>query len=390
MNRLLNIVSVHGYYKWAGGEDSVFHDECKLLKDHGHTVTVWEKSNSVLEQYNPVKALAKTIWNKNSYIEFKALLCEIKPDLVHCHNTFGIISPSIYYAASALGIPVVQTLHNYRYCCLNAILFRDGRVCEDCVGSSFPLSGIIHRCYRRRLSASLGMFALQIIHRCVGTWKSRVAAYIALTESSRKRFSVAGLSNDKLFVKPNFTFDMGERDNAGKDYVLFVGRLSEEKGVKLLVNAWNQPNDIPLKIAGKGPEDELLRGQANIDLLGWVDSAKLVEYIKGAKFVVVPSVCYEQFPMAIIEAFCCGVPVLVSDHGAMADLVTKGVTGETFETGNASSLIAVANDMWSNDEVCVRMGMNARREYEMRFSAEENYKKLINIYEVVLAGRKSA
>ena len=383
MSRPLHIVAVHGSYQWAGGEDSVFRDEQSLLREHGHTVTGWEKSNSVLEDYNSLRALSKTIWNRSSYIEFKTLLRKTKPDIVHCHNTFGIISPSIYYAASSLNIPVVQTLHNYRYCCLNAILFRDGTVCEDCVGRAVPLAGIINRCYRGRMLPSLGMFALQTLHRAVGTWKRQIDAYIVLTHSAGERFATAGLPADKLFVKPNFTFDTGERDKTEGDYVFFSGRLSEEKGVKLLVEAWEKLDNIPLKIAGKGPQEELVKNRDNIELLGWLGSDKLVEVMKGAKFIIVPSVCYEQFPMAVIEAFCCGVPVLASNHGAMADLVKAGVTGETFEADNAADLIAAAGRMWLNDESCVRMGKNARQEYEKRFSPDENYRQLMDIYDVV-------
>ena len=389
MNKKLHIVSVHGFYQWTGGEDSVFRAEKKLLSDHGHTITSWEKSNKELLDHNSLIALSKTIWNHDSYRKFKALLCKTKPDIVHCHNTFGIISPSIYYAASSLNIPVVQTLHNYRYCCLNATLFRDGVVCEKCTGKSLAWPGVAHRCYHEQLAPSLGMFATQTLHRAAGTWKKHINAYIALTDSARQRFIKAGLPPDKIFVKPNFVFDMGERKTAGKDYVLFVGRLSEEKGVRLLADAWQNLSGIPLKIAGTGPLKSVLENVNGVELLDWVKPDSLRKLVKGAKFVIVPSLCYEQFPMAVAESFCCGVPVLASNHGAMADLVEDGVTGRLFEPGSAASLAAVTTEMWNDNKLCIHIGKNARKKYMSSFSPDENYKHLMHIYNTTILNYKN-
>jgi glycosyltransferase involved in cell wall biosynthesis len=384
MSRRLHIVAVHGYYQLAGGEDSVFEDEVRLLREHGHTVTCWTKSNSDLEQYNSATALVKSIWNRDSYREFSGLLQDRKPDIVHCHNTFGIISPAVYSAASSHNIPVVQTLHNYRYCCLNALLFRNSKVCEECVGKVLPLSGLFHRCYREKLAPSAGMFALQAVHRMLGTWKRYIAGYIALTESAKERFVRCGLPAEKIYVKPNFVFDSGSRKCGCGEYALFAGRLSAEKGIRVLSDTWNRLHDIPLKVAGQGPLESVLANRDNIELLGWLNHEKLVDVIKGARFVVVPSDCYEQFPVAVIEAFCCGVPVLVSDHGAQAELVRNSGAGGLFTAGNASAMAAAAESMWHDDECCRSMGAAARRAYEHKYSPAENYRCLLDIYMKVI------
>jgi glycosyltransferase involved in cell wall biosynthesis len=205
-----------------------------------------------------------------------------------------------------------------------------------------------------------------------------------LTDSARRRFIKAGLPPDKTFVKPNFVFDMGERKTAGKDYVLFVGRLSEEKGIRLLAEAWGKLSGIPLKVAGTGPLKSILENVDGVELLDWVKPDSLRKIIKDAKFVIVPSLCYEQFPMAIAESFCCGVPVLASNHGAMADLVENGVTGRLFDPGRAASLADVTTEMWNNDKLCIDIGRNARKEYLEKYTPTENYRILIDIYNAVI------
>jgi glycosyltransferase involved in cell wall biosynthesis len=230
------------------------------------------------------------------------------------------------------------------------------------------------------------MFAMQAVHRAAGTWKKHINVYVALTDSARRRFIKAGLPPDKIFVKPNFVFDMGERKTAGKDYVLFIGRLSEEKGVRLLADAWQNLSGIPLKIAGTGPLKSVLENVNGVELLGWIEPDSLRKLVKGAKFVIVPSLCYEQFPMAVAESFCCSVPVLASNHGAMADLVEDGVTGRVFEPGSAASLAAATTEMCNNGELCLQIGRNARKEYLKKYTTAENYKMMINIYNAVING----
>lgn len=383
------IIIVHSFYRNSGGEDIVFQSECELLIEHGHRVIPWTRENSILDDTNGFVAFSKTIWNQNSYREFRNLLRKERPDIVHCHNTFGVVSPSIYYAAAAEQVPVVQTLHNYRYCCLNATFFRDGESCEDCVSRAVPLPGIFHRCYHNQIMASLGMCITSSIHRALRTWRRHISAYIALTPSARVRFIAANLPADRLFVKPNFVFDMGARENGAGDYVLFVGRLSEEKGIRNIVDAWEQMENIPLKIAGKGPLELIVKNRENIEYLGWVDRDNLGALIKESRFVILPSTCYEQFPMVIIDAFCCGIPVAASNHGAMADLIDDNVTGMKFEPNDRSSLIAVIRKMWLDKSLCNRMGENARKEYEMCFSPQENYKQLMHIYETVQEDTRS-
>jgi glycosyltransferase involved in cell wall biosynthesis len=384
MSSPLSVVSVHGFYRWPGGEDAVFRSELRMLEENGHRVQAWTRDNKALEHLSRGAALRTCLWNQESYADFREVLRREQPDVVHCHNTFGVISPAVYYAARAEGIPLVQTLHNYRYQCLNGLLFRNGHVCEDCLARAVPVPGVVHRCYRDSLSASLGMCMVHSVHRALRTWRRHVDAFIVPTPSARPRFVAAGLPFEKLFVKPHVVFDSGVRSVPPGDYVLFAGRLSEEKGIQTLVEAWQRLSDIPLKVAGDGPMREVVNAAQTVDAVGWVGRDDFGSLLRHARFVVVPSVCYEQFGMVIAEACCCGVPVVAADHGAMADLVQDGETGMLFAAGDAGALGQAVRSMWSDVASCRRMGVQARKQYEMRFAPKENYRALDHIYRSAL------
>ena len=256
------ILLVHNRYRQRGGEDRVVDSEIALLRDNGHKVVTYIPDNLDISQKGPLLAL-QTIWNKKTYSDITKIIVTDKPAIVHFHNTLPLVSPSGYYAAGAMGIPVVQTLHNYRLSCVNALLFREGHACEDCLGNFVAWRGVTRRCYRNSYASSATVAAVSSIHRLMGTWRSKIDAYIALSEFSRRKFIAGGLPADKITVKPNLISDKPAIDRRPRGYILFVGRLSAEKGIEILLKAWERlAHPVELRIAGDGPLADLVQQAA--------------------------------------------------------------------------------------------------------------------------------
>jgi len=382
---------VHNEYQQRGGEDVAVDAESKLLMNHGHDVLFYRRNNHELRDQNLFEALGtgmQTIWAPKSYRELEQILAGDKPDVVHFHNTFPLISPAAYYACGKTGVPVVQTLHNYRIVCPAATFLRNGLVCEKCLGRSVPWPGVVHACYRSSRTATSGVAAMLAAHRALGTWHRRVNTYVALTEFGRRKFIESGLPAERILVKPNFVSpDPGVSASTG-DYVLFVGRLAQEKGLDTLLRCWRRlGTSIPLKIAGEGPLREELEALArrsnlrNVSFLGRLPSAEVLQLMRGARLLAFPSRWFEGFPVTIAEAYACGIPVIAPRLGAMAEIVLDRVTGLQFESGNEEDLSAKIEWAWSHPEHTRRMGMNARLEYEAKYTAERNYRTLMTVYE---------
>lgn len=287
-------------------------------------------------------------------------------------------------------MPVVQTLHNYRLICPNALFLREGKVCEDCLGKTIPYPALLHSCYRRSFAATAVTVAMLVFHRLLGTWRNQVDVYIALTEFARQKFIQGGLPAEKIVVKPNFIDpDPGERSSQG-DYALFVGRLAVEKGVSNLLAAWQHLPDVPLKIAGDGPLLDQLRAQSEalglrqVEFLGRRDHDSVIDLMKGARFIVFPSVYYEGFPVTIVEAFACGLPVIASRLGAMQEIIQHGRTGLHFTPADPQDLAQKVREAWSNPGLTLEMGHNARAEYDAKYTAERNYQMLMQIYQTAI------
>lgn len=391
----MKIILAHNKYREAGGEDVVFENEKRLLERNGHTVISYVRSNMEVPNESLLDRLAiapQMVWSSKTRREFAAILGRERPDIVHIHNTFMVISPSIYYACGEQGIPVVQTLHNFRLLCPAANFFRHGVICQECVDHSL-LRGVVHGCYRSR-SATAGVALMLAFHRGLDTWRASVARFIALTEFARSTFVAAGFPPDRFLVKPNFTDpDPGERQGLG-EYALFVGRLVENKGLQVLLNAWKQlPAQYPLRIVGDGPEGLALEAQARefqlsgITFRGRLGHAAVIEAIKGARFVIVPSTWYEGFPMCIAESFACGTPVLSSGLGAMAEIVEDHLTGLHFHRGDPQDLARKVEWAWNHPAELAEMGRAARRKYETHYTAEKNHSLLMGIYEEARAPR---
>jgi glycosyltransferase involved in cell wall biosynthesis len=383
----MTVLMVHNSYRETGGEDHVFADEASLLESRGHHVIRYRLHNDVAVRMNPVNLAGKTIYNSSSYREITTLIREHRPRVAHFHNTFPLISPAGYYAAAAEGVPVVQTLHNYRLLCPNGLFFRDGRPCEDCLGAKIPLDGVVHACYRESRAASGVVAAMLATHRSLGTWARKVDAYVTPTEFARRKFVEGGLPADKIVTKPNFVNrDPGPGDGGG-GYALFVGRLSPEKGLVTLLDAWRRLGEraVPLKVVGDGPLAHLVRRASSenprIEFVGSRPPAEVHALMRCAAVLVFPSELYETFGRVIVESFAAGTPVVATDIGSAAELVDHGRTGFLFSPGSASDLSRHVARLGSPAYDLHVMRENARAQFEERYTAERNYEMLTDIYE---------
>ena len=388
----MKILLVHNTYQQPGGEDQVFAQEADLLLSHGHRVILHQASNDQVLGTPPLVMLGKTIWNGRTYQELRALMQAERPDIVHVHNAFPVISPSAYHAAKDEGIPVIKTLHNYRMLCPSATLFRDGHVCEECVGKHIPYPGVRHSCYRGSRTATAAAAAMLAIHHWKNTWSETVDAYIALTAFARDKFISGGFPAEKIFVKPNYLQnDPGMGQGQGK-YALFVGRLTPEKGIRTLLSAWQHiGRDLPLQIAGNGPlapEVELASQQMDsVSWLKWLPRTEILERMQDAAVLILPSEWYEGFPMIIAEAFAVGLPVISSNLGSMASIVNHSRNGLQFAAGNPAALADTVRWFLAHPKETAMMRLQARRDYETKYSAEVNYRQLMTIYEAVASSQ---
>jgi len=384
----VKIVLVHNTYQQPGGEDVIFEQECAMLKNAGHQVVTYSRSNWEADHYPGVRRvlLAKrAIWASDTRREFANLLKREKPGVVHVHNTFVMISPSIYSACSEAGVPVVQTLHNYRLFCPAATFFRDGKVCEECFESLWR--GVEHGCYHESHAATAVVATMLATHRFRQTWQREVSCFVALSQFARNKFIQGGLPEEKIFVKPNFVDpDPGARTEMG-DCALFVGRLSPKARLDTLLAAWSRLSvRIPLLVIGGGAgrgELELQAAKAglsNVLFKGQLPRAETLAALNRARFLVFASEWYENFPVTLVEAFGCSTPVICSRMGVMEEIVEDGRTGLHFTAADPEDLSRKVEWAWNHPKEMAAMGQAARTEYEAKYTAEKNYPMLMQIY----------
>ncbi len=378
----MRILTAHNYYLEPGGEDQVFRSEAHLLEDRGHAVLRYSVDNRRALKMSRLRIAARAVWNRASGRRLRSLVAAHRPEVVHFHNTFPLLSPACYEAAREEGAAVIQTLHNYRLLCPGALLERGSGPCESCVGRRVAWPGILHGCYRASRAATAAVAGMTAVHRAAGTWNRAVDVYVALTRFARTRFVEGGLPPDKIVVKPNFVWpDPGPGAGSG-GYALFAGRMSEEKGLETLAAAWRLLDGaLPLKAAGDGPLVGTLTGVPGIELLGRRTREDVLGLMREASFLVFPSLWYEGLPMAILEAFACGLPVIASRLGAMAEVIEDGRTGLLFRPGDAGDLAATIAWAATHPAELGRMRREARAEFEGRYTAALNYQALIEIYE---------
>lgn len=362
------------------------------MEAHGHRVLRYTAHNDQVAKMSRSSVAQATIWNQAVYSELRAFIRKEQPQVAHFHNTFPLISPAAYYAARAEGVPIVQTLHNYRLLCPNALFFREGRVCEDCLGKSFPWPGIVHACYRESRPASGTVAAMLTTHRALRTWKKAVDLYIALTDFAREKLVEGGLPSDRIIVKPNFVHPDPGAGEGRDNYVLFVGRLSREKGVDTLLAASEQfGKGVRLKLVGDGPLAPMVAKAARrneVEWLGRQPKDRVISMMKDARALIFPSLWYEGFPMVIAEAYAVGLPVIASDLGSMSSLVDHGRTGLRFRPGDPKELAAQVERALTHPDEVSRMRRETRARFEAEYSAERNYEALLEIYERATGNRR--
>ena len=387
----MRVLLAHNSYQQSGGEDAVVANERALLADAGCDVDLLHIHNDEISSF--WHKLSTTI-NLTRSARGKMLMARaiegFRPDVVHVHNFFPLLTAAIYDACRDAGVPVVQTLHNFRLTCAGAILFRDGKPCEDCIHGS-PYQGALHGCYRGSRAGSLAVARMIDVHRRRNTWNTRVDRFIALTRFAKGRYVAAGLEPARIAVKPNFVPDPGrmppgpQPPRAG---ALFVARLSPEKGLGTLLKAW-QGLAVPLTIIGDGPlKDFAAAGSGgSITYLGRQSALEVRAAMRKAAFLVMPSESYETFGMVSVEAFANGLPVIASRLGAMAEIVEDGRTGLLFTPGDAADLAAKVTAAAAQPDLLRTLGQEARTCYEARYTPAVNLRALMAIYDGVLQER---
>lgn len=387
----MRVLIVHNRYKQRGGEDTVVEGETRLLEKHGHAVRQWIVSNQELSPREVLAVAWNAPYSRASKRAMAARLADFRPDVVHAHNIFPILTPSIYDACIEAGVPVVQTLHNYRLICPKATLYRDGKVCELCVHGS-PYQAVRHACYRDSRLQSLVPARMLAAARRNRTWATKVTRYIALTAFARDKIVEGGVPAELIDLKPNFdeggTAELTPASEAKRVGAVFVGRFSEDKGVRVLFDAWQgdgqgQGLGVPIRVLGDGPLMDEVRPRATpaMALLGFVTPAQVRDEMLKASFMLMPSLWYEGMPMVITSAYALGLPVIGSRIGAVAELVEDGTTGLHVTPGDPADLAVKVRWAHEHPDEMRRMGRQAQEVYQRRFSAEVNYPQLMAIYE---------
>ena len=375
------------YFNNNGGEDTVVSTESALLKKHGFKVKTHQ-----------VKNLGSlTLKEKASFLNLKKddpkivdyvtkIFAQDKPDIVHVHNFFFNLGPTLHKAFHALGVPVVQTLHNYRLACVNSQLLREQKTCLECVRPGGSYKGVTNRCYRDSFQASLAVKLFQNSTIQDPSWINSVKYFICLTEFSRQIFLKTGIPAEKLVVKGN-TINPSVSDyescNKSSDFV-YIGRLSPEKGILQLLEAWEKINNASLSIIGTGPLEEKIRSIAppNVNVIGKLDHSEIYSHLYNAKACVIPSLWFEGFPMVALESLSCATPVITSKNETFKEILGDMHDNFNFEPNNPSTIVSCINAYLKTNLSLQRA--RAKQLFEEKYSPELNFKRLIEIYEMAL------
>jgi glycosyltransferase involved in cell wall biosynthesis len=386
----MRVLIAHNRYRSAqpSGENAVVDDEARLLAEHGCDVELVQTHSDEISNW-PLrkKALlpARTVWSRAGRRLVADSIERYRPDVVHVHNTFPLLSPTALRAARASGAAVVATMHNFRPLCSAATFMRDGKVCTSCLGHG-PLPGIVHGCYRDSRLATVPVAATISTHRIAGTWRNSVDRYVFPSAFARSLYLQAGWAPERLVVKPNTAPEPGlRREGSGHGFVA-LSRFSQEKGLDTLLDAWRDSEiDEPLTLIGSGELDADLRTRAgdlaNVEFLGQLSHRDALERLAGARALVVPSRWFEVFPRTIVEAYALGVPVVASRIGSLADVVDDGVTGLLVEPGSAWSLCTALRALAADDARTAQLGTQARRRYDDELAPGPTTRRLLEIYE---------
>lgn len=392
-----SILFVHNTYREKGGEESVIRTSRQLLERNGYSISFFERRSDDFLKASFASRFLSTLqipFSFDVYFALRKKIREVGAKLVHAHNIFPFISPSVYSAAHAEGVPVVHTLHNYRTLCVNGLFLRDGKPCERCIGGN-TLHAVGGRCYGGSLPQSIAMAGNLAIHRLFGTWKNGADAYIALSEFSKRKFVEGGLPEDKIRVMPNF-LDVASYpfESNPEKYLLFLGRLSQEKGLKTLLAAYEKLKvktaAPPLEIIGDGPLQGFLteymksHPELSIRWHGRLEGNEKIERLKKAALLVFPSECYENCPLTILESLAVGTPVVGSKLGGTQELIKNDATGAHFSAADPNDLAQTLASLLADTEKLYSMRVRSREEAERRFDSSLGLQRLVALYDEVL------
>lgn len=389
----MRVLQLHTRYREPGGEDAVVKAEAEILRRRGHEVIQHGGRNPP----HPLRAagsLCLAPWNPSATAAIRRLVTEARPDVAHVHNTWYALSPAVIRALSRAGVPVVLTMHNYRVLCVNGQLFRDGQVCETCVGSH-PWHGVRHQCYRGSALLSIPAAATIALHRRLGTWTEDVDVLLAITEEARQRFVEGGLPAERVRIKPNFVFDPGPRTTpaSGSNTVLFVGRLSPEKGVDVLLDAWRRAAPAPLELVvlGDGPaREELELSSPGVRFEGHVPPEEVRRRMLAARALALPSVWQEPAdPLVVLEALAAGLPVLASAVGGLPRLLGRTGAGWLIPPGSVTAWREALERLTDGNRVA-EASRRGRAVYERCFTEARAARALESAYEAALVRRRRA
>jgi len=399
----MKIILAHNYYGSAApsGENAVFEAEAALLRQHGHTVMELTRHSDEIRGrgvWGTMRGALSTPWNPFSKLAAEKLIRRGEAEVFHVHNSFPLLSPAVFYAARKSGTATVLTLHNFRTYCAAGIPMRDERPCTECLDNVSVGPSLRHRCYRGSLAATIPMAAMIWLHRRLGTWHSQVDAFIALTFFQKDILCSAGLPRERVFVKPHFYPNPSDPQSWSEreDKVMFIGRLRIEKGCHNLLEAWRRwGTEAPrLEIIGEGPERPKLEEMVvqaglgeKVIFRGQLPFEEVQASLRKAELLVFPSICYETFGMAIVEAMALGVPVAASRLGSIPCLIEEGKTGTLFEAGDPTDLLDKVKNAWAAPQRLMAWGAAARKEFDEKFTAEANYRLLVKIYGDAMAYR---
>jgi glycosyltransferase involved in cell wall biosynthesis len=393
----MRVLLVHNRYRSGApsGENRVVDQEGEALEALGHEVMRFGRSSDEIEQWPLAKKAslpARTIWSRETHHDLKAVLREHRPEVVHVHNTFPLLSAAVLYACRDARVPVVATIHNYKLACANGTFFRGGAVCHDCA-DGLPVRAVMHGCYRGSRAATAPVALAMIVHR--QAWRSLVSAYVFISASQRDLLRGFDPAPDRVFIRYNLIPHRGMPRTARTPTVVYAGRLDEPKGVRLLMAGWDcyrrrsgEPG-LGLVIVGGGPlADEVAAwasARPSVQMSGTVSSDRCAEIISHARAVLLPSVWEETFGLVAIEAMAAGVPPIAAGHGSFTELITPGVDGVLFSPGDPAALALAIADVESDPERYEAYGDQARKTYEQRFDPQRSIEELLEIYRFAIA-----
>ncbi|MGQ0644808.1 MAG: glycosyltransferase family 4 protein [Elusimicrobiota bacterium] len=390
----LRVLLVHNKYLERGGEEVSLEILELALKRAGSAVERYEEDSALFLKRNRLGRLAAALQVPFSFVAYHGIVRRIKafrPDVIHVHNIFPFLSPSVYWAGRRMRVPIVQTVHNYRFFCINGLFLREGKPCEKCIGGSV-WNGVAGRCYRGKVSQSAWMASSLLLHRTLRTWHRLVDGFIALSWFSRKKLIEGGLPEEKIHVVPNFLdVSLFPATPARFNRLIYIGRLSAEKGLRTLLRAYEilserRSESVPLDILGDGPLygelQKYIKAHPRYPIVahGRVEGAQKKKLLGEACALIFPSECYENCPYSVLESLASGTPVVASRFGGTRELVLEGETGFMFSPGNPEELAGAVERLLSAPEVVSLMRGKARRDAESRFDVSAGMDRIMKIY----------